>query len=146
MIEKILSISHESYDYFLYDKEYLIWLTETGFMQVVVVAVASYLSQDPLQCFYLCPYRFIKSPIMRLMNFSFLLLILLCSISCSDLNGSVVDSAAAAAHDLVVFNSIMSSHLSCKIRFEGPMRHPGREVKRNDAACKVYFNYKFAQY
>ncbi|MDQ3840629.1 MAG: hypothetical protein M3297_15340, partial [Thermoproteota archaeon] len=124
---------------------YLIWLTETDFMQVVIVAVASYLSQDPLQCFYLCPYRFIKSPIIRLMNFFFLIcIILLCSISCSRINGSVVD--CAADDDLFVFNSIMSSHLSCKIRFEGPIRHPEREVKRNDAACKVYFNYKFAQH
>ncbi len=82
---------------------------------------------------------------MRLMNLSFLIcIILLCSISCSDLNDSVVD--CAADDDLVVFNSIMSSHLSCKIRFDGPMRHPGREVKRNNAACKVNFNYKFAQY
>ena len=44
--------------------------------------------------------------------------------------------------DSVIFNSIMSSHLSCKIRFEAPMRQPWREVKRNDAACKVNFNYK----
>jgi hypothetical protein len=40
----------------------------------------------------------------------------------------------------------MSFHLSCKIRFEGPMRHLGREVKTSDAACKVNFNYNFAQY
>ena len=82
---------------------------------------------------------------MRLVYFSFLLNYSIVQYSCSDPNGSVVDCADSDDDDdhddLVIFNSIMSSHLSCKIRFEAPMRHPGREVKRNDAACKVNFNY-----
>jgi hypothetical protein len=65
-------------------------LKQTLFMWFVSVAVASYLSQDPLQCLYPCPYRFIINPIMRVINF-FFCMILSCSISCSDLNGSVVD-------------------------------------------------------
>ena len=84
-------------------------------------------------------------PYYETLIFSFLIcIILLCSISCSGINGSVVD--CAADDDLVVFNSILSFHLSCKIRFEGPMRHLGREVKTSDAACKVNFYYNSAQY
>jgi hypothetical protein len=80
---------------------------------------------------------------MRLMNFSFLLYYSIVQYSCSDPNGSVVDCVDGDDNnnDLVIFNSIMSSHLSCKIRFEAPVRHPGREVKRNDNTCKVNFNY-----
>ena len=84
---------------------------------------------------------------MRLVYFSFLLYYSIVQYSCSDPNGSVVDCAGDDDDDdddLVIFNSIISSHLSCKIRFVAPMRHPGREVKRSDAACKVNFNYKFA--
>ena len=57
-------------------------------------------------------------------------MILLCSISCSDLNDD--GDCAGDEDDSVIFNLIMCSHLSYKIRFEAPKRQRGREVEREN--------------
>jgi hypothetical protein len=58
-------------------------------------------------------------------------MILLCSISCSDVNGDGVDCAGDDGS--VIFNSIMCAYLSHEIRFEAPKRP--REGDRED--CKM---------
>jgi hypothetical protein len=49
-------------------------------------------------------------------------MILLCSISCSELNGD----CAGGNDDSFIQSSIMCSYLSCKIRLEAPKRQRGR--------------------
>jgi hypothetical protein len=62
-------------------------------------------------------------------------MILLCSISCSEINGSVVD-CANGIDDSDLFEFITCRHLLCKIRFEAPMRQRGRDEDIKGAEVK----------
>jgi hypothetical protein len=64
-------------------------------------------------------------------------MILLCSISCNDFNG---DCDCAGDDGSVIFNSIMCSYLSCKIRFEAPKRQPGGDIDKPKMLQRL-FNY-----
>jgi hypothetical protein len=57
-------------------------------------------------------------------------MILLCSISCSDLNGSFDGD-----DDSFGFNDML--YLSIKIRFEAPKRQPGREGDIKDTEVNL---------
>ncbi len=59
----------------------------------------------------------------------FFCIILLCIISCSDLNGTSVDDCIDddSGDDSFIQSSIICSHLRCKIRFEALKRQRGRE-------------------
>ena len=75
---------------------------------------------------------------MRLVYFSFLLcMILLCSISCNDLNG-VVDCVGDGSDDgSFIQSSIMCSYLTCKIRFEVSRRQRRRVWMEKEDALPV---------
>ena len=60
-------------------------------------------------------------------------MILLCSISCSDLNGRV--DGGADIGDSLEFTTCR--HLLCKIRFEAPMGHWEREEDVKDAEVNL---------
>jgi hypothetical protein len=64
--------------------------------------------------------------------------ILLCSISCSEVNG---DCDCAGDDDSLIFNSIMCSYLSYKIRFEARERDSERERDSKDAEVKFIVIY-----
>jgi hypothetical protein len=55
-------------------------------------------------------------------------MILLCSISCSELNGD----CAGGNDDSFIQSSIMCSYLSWKIRLEAPKRQRGKRMERED--------------
>ena len=62
-------------------------------------------------------------------------MILLCSISCNDLNGDSVDDCVDGEDggDSFIQSSLTCRHLSSKIRFEEPKRQRGREGNSKDA-------------
>jgi hypothetical protein len=63
-------------------------------------------------------------------------MILLCSISCNDLNGDSVDDCVDGEDggDSFIQSSLTCRHLSSKIRFEEPKRQRGREISQG--CCK----------